>query len=889
MKKLSIAILAAASLFAAAASAQSLRLNEYEVFEENGISVLVYSNQYNGMFCDEKTAGIELIQHGERIATGGGVRLMNTPEQWDIYPDLLRREVDRARQTVDMGFEYPDYGFRPRIVVSARGTGFTISVYLDEAVPEKLAGKAGLNLEFFPASYHGKTVYVDGKSLILPNYPAGDTQMRPVSEKIPQFFGLSTFDDRGRGEFIVPEPFSRGHKLVLAPEDDDLRVAVSSEREILLFDGRNLAQNGTFVLRTLLPAGQTGKVVEWTVQPAYDVNWIRKPNIGFSQVGYTPGQKKVAVLELDKRDALAPSARIWRIAEDGSRQLAKEVRVAEWGVFNNRYNYARVDFSDVREPGLYCIEYKGVRTNPFPVDANVYAGTWYPTMDVWLPVQMDHMEVNEGYRIWHGRSHMDDALQAPPGYEQMDGYRQGPETNTKYAPYEHIPGLAVGAWYDAGDFDIQSGTVIGLTQQFATLWETLRPERDQTFIDQQTQFVDIHRPDGIPDVIQQCEHGVLNINAQVENIGFVAQGIVQPTMHQYHHLGDGSTITDGRIYDPSMPVYVIRGDYSGTRDDRFAFTTNGGNPAGQMSTIAALAAAARVLKAYNPELAERSLRNALKLWEENFEAADPARMAGGMGFGGFGGWGDGRVSAAIELWKTTGEKKYRDFFEPLVLAQIKPVEMPAMNRNWSGTGRQGVARGVEVPQGPLISGAGGMWGGFGRGANLSTALSLYPDMDAEFQAQVRAALPAYVEGLAKQAEGSPYGVPISGRSWGGNEQILGWALNCYAVWKLFPDAIDPELVLSGLNYLYGCHPYSNVSFINSVGVNTKKVAYGNNRADYTVIPGGIVPGLLLMAPDYMENKDDYPFLWGENECCTRNVVQFVTLSLAAEEITATLK
>jgi hypothetical protein len=498
------------------------------------------------------------------------------------------------------------------------------------------------------------------------------------------------------------------------------------------------------------------------------------------------------------------------------------------------------------------------------------------------------MEVNEGYRIWHGRSHMDDALQAPPGYEQMDGYRQGPETNTKYKAYEHIPNLAVGAWYDAGDFDIQSGTVIGLTQQFATLWEEFRPERDQTYIDQKTQFVDIHRPDGVPDVIQQCEHGVLNINAQVENIGFVAQGIVQGTMHQYHHLGDASTITDGFVYDASLAPYEQRGLFTGTRDDRFAFTSNGGNPAGQMSTIAALAAAARVLKPYNPELAERSLRNALKLWNENFEAADPARNAMG-GFGGFGGFGDGRVSAAIELWKTTGEKKYRDFFEPLVLAQIKPIEMPAMNRAWTGAGRQGVARGVEVPQGPVLSDMGGMWGGFGRGgANLSTALTLYNDMDADFQAQVRAALPAYVEGLVKQAESSPYGVPISGRSWGGNEQILGWALNCYAVWKLFPDAIDPELVLAGLNYLYGCHPYSNVSFITAVGVKTKKVAYGNNRADYTVIPGGLAPGLLLMAPDYMENKDDYPFHWGENECCTRNVVQLVTIALAAEEITAAL-
>ena len=152
--------------------------------------------------------------------------------------------------------------------MAAKGTAFTLSVYLDEPLPAKLEGKAGLNLEFFPASYHGKTVYVDGKSLILPNYPAGDTQMRPVSEKIPQFFGLSTFDDRGRGEFIDPEPFAAGKRLVMAPEDDDLRVAVSSEQGICLFDGRNLAQNGTFVLRTLLPAGKTGKVVEWTVQPS---------------------------------------------------------------------------------------------------------------------------------------------------------------------------------------------------------------------------------------------------------------------------------------------------------------------------------------------------------------------------------------------------------------------------------------------------------------------------------------------------------------------------------------------------------------------------------------------------------------------------------------------
>ena len=450
---------------------------------------------------------------------------------------------------------------------------------------------------------------------------------------------------------------------------------------------------------------------------------------------------------------------------------------------------------------------------------------------------------------------MDDALQAPLNYEQQDGYRQGPVTNTKYKPLEHIPGLTVGAWYDAGDFDIQSGTVIGLTQQFAFLWDLFHEDRDQTYIDQKTQFVDIHRPDGLPDVLQQCEHGLLNVIAQVENIGFVAQGIVQGNMWQYAHIGDAVTQTDGLVYNPSLRPYDVVGGTSGTYDDRVAFTSNY-SPAGQMSTIAAMAAAARALKDYNPELSAKALKLAVKLWDENFEAADPANMAANPNGRRFN-FGDQRTGAAVQLWRATGEQKYKDFFLPKVLEQLKPSAAPAT-------------------------------GGYRGGSNLSTALELYPLMDKDFQKAVKAAVPAYVKGVEAAAAENPYGVPVSGRGWGGTEIALGWAYNNYLVWKYFPDMIDPELVLNGMHFIFGRHPYSNVSFITSVGVNTKKVAYGNNRGDYTVIPGGIVPGLMLMNPDFMEHKDDYPFHWGENECCTRNVPQFVMLTLGAEEITKAL-
>lgn len=271
------------------AHAQQWTLNgDMGYLEQRGSNILVYNNLYNGGFCDEKLAGIEIIQRGERISTGGGVRLMNTPEQWDIYAMMTNRTVNPDDQSIEVDLNYEDYGFTYKMRVMTRDKGAVMQVILDKPVPENLVGKAGLNLEFFPASYFGKNFLMDGKARILPKYPQHDTEVHPISEKIPQYFGESTFDDRGRGEFLVPLPLATGHQLTLAPEDDNLCVSISSEAEVSIYDGRLLAQNGTFVVRSLLPAGKTGTVLEWYVEPKVDPNWVRKPNIGLQQIGYTP-------------------------------------------------------------------------------------------------------------------------------------------------------------------------------------------------------------------------------------------------------------------------------------------------------------------------------------------------------------------------------------------------------------------------------------------------------------------------------------------------------------------------------------------------------------------------------------------------------------------------
>src|SRR5690606_28020730 len=178
-----------------------------------------------------------------------------------------------------------------------------ISVYLDKPVPGKLEGKAGFNLEFLPSKYWGKTYLMDGRLHRFSRYVTGNNTTKPNSEKLKQFKGYVTSDDRGTGRFIEPLPLETGHKLLLAPDDPERTVKITSkDTDLMLFDGRVLAQNGWYVVRSVLPAGKTGKVLTWTIEPNAINGWVREPNIGFSQVGYLPTQPKGAVIELDKKD-----------------------------------------------------------------------------------------------------------------------------------------------------------------------------------------------------------------------------------------------------------------------------------------------------------------------------------------------------------------------------------------------------------------------------------------------------------------------------------------------------------------------------------------------------------------------------------------------------------
>jgi endoglucanase len=801
-------------------SGQDLKLNDLEYFETQGVNVLVYNNLFTGGFNDEKTAGIELIHHGVRTAQGGAVRLSNTPEQWDLVPAIPTRKVDRATNTIESVLRYEDYDFESRVVVTAKGKGVEISVYLDKPVPKALEGSAGFNLEFLPSQYWAKTYLMDGRINRFPRYVVGNTITKPNSEKLKQYKGYVTSDDRGTGRFIDPLPLETGRTILMAPDEPERLIKITSQdADLMLFDGRMLAQNGWFVVRSLFPAGKTGKVLTWTIEPNTINGWVREPNIGFSQVGYLPSQPKVSVIELDKKDKPLAKASIYKIGNDGKATEVFSGNIVSWGDYY-KYHYVKFDFSSVKTPGIYYIQYGDFKTNNFLIENNVYDKITDATSDIWIPIHMNHMFVNEGYRVWHGEPFKEGYLQAPPNTDHFDMHRQGPTTDTKYKALELIPGLNIGGFFDAGDFDIETGANIGVVQNFVQTWEYFKPLRDQTFVDQQQRYVDLHRPDGTPDVLQFIEHGTLNLVAQAEIIGHMAQTLSNSVLDNYHHLGDAVSITDGLPYNPNLGPHEVAPDgrSSGVKDDMWAFTSR--NAGLDLRAATMFAATSRALKGYNDDLSARALQQSKRLLKEATEilANQPQNNRG------FGGGAD--ISTNLQLYISTGEQQYADKYQELL--------WPALERNVSFI--------------------------------ILTALHGIPHMDATFKEKLRPYVLKYKEYIDSLETENPYGVPIGLGNWAGSGGVVSFGTTICFANTHFPDIIDASHAFKTTNWLFGCHPYHNYSLVATVGAaRPKAVFYGNNRADFSFIPGNVAPGILFRQPDHFENYDDWPFLWGQNE------------------------
>jgi endoglucanase len=804
-------------------NSQSLKINENEYFEKPGLNVMVFFDIYP----EGHQGAVGIIQNGTRVATNGDLRLEPTPGQWQPIPKIGKRTVDKAKNEISVkctypdssinrkGFnpvEYPDLYFTYHVRVVGEGNKFRILVDLDKPLPAGWEKKVGFNFELFPAILFGKSWYLDQQSGIFPTQANGPMQK----------------DVDGNWQAF---PMATGKKLTIAPETAAQTIIIESKGQPLqLMDGRFYHNNGWFVVRSLVTPGKTVGAIEWVVDCNVLENFKSKPVVHLSQIGYHPNQQKIAVIEVDKNETSIEKASLLRISEDGG---LKEIRSAEpqkWGKFL-RFNYYQFDFSDIKTPGMYQLKYAGYKTEPFQISNTVYdRNVWQPVVEYFLPVQMCHMRINEGYRVWHGLCHMDDALMAPIDTNHFDGYKQGHSTLTKFKPLDQVPGLNRGGWHDAGDYDLRVESQAGEVWILSQAYELFHPEWDQTTVDQKNHLVEIHRPDGKNDLLQQIEHGTISILAGYQSLGRLYRGIIENNLRQYVHLGDAATISDGLKYNPKLKKDEVTAMESGVLDDRLVFTEE--NPGRELEVAKDLACGARVLKGFNDTLASQSITTAEALYA-GVDAGKNQRSAGS------------KINAAVELLITTGNLKYQND----ILKYVQP-EILKRSEVIASVGR--VLKKINDPK---------------------------------LTEMIETAAKNYKTEVDKVQKENPFGVPYRPQIWGDGWNVQSFGVTQYFLQKNFPEIYDSKYMLNALNFVLGNHPGENTSsFVSGVGSRSVLQAYGVNRADRSFIPGGSVSGTGIIRPDFPELKE-WPYFWQQTEYVLGGgATNFMFLVLAAKDV-----
>jgi hypothetical protein len=653
------------TIIAATAQAQTFRLNSEGYFSAGGTDVMAFSDFYP----EGHQGGVCIIMNGRRIATNGDIRLEATPGQWQPVPKQVNRKVESGRISTTLCFPdssrhmtgfnpmvYPDWYVNYTVTVEPHDKGILVTVDLDKPVPDFLLGKAGFNLEFFPGELFGKPWVMDQENGIYPQQPNSPLLLLHTNRGHDgNFFAgrgqeadLAQLDGKGysplRADDIIAAPYAVGRIFTSRPDDQTQKIRVESfTGDLKLYDGRMNHNNGWFVLRSEIAAGATKGAVRWLISPAVDEQWRYPAVIQTSQVGYLTGLSKPIVIETDKRETSIMEAQLVRIGADGE-VIVRRVQPKLWGTFL-RYRYLTTNFSDVTEPGLYQVRYGTSRSSVFRISEDVYdRGVWQPVIEYFLPVQMCHMRVSEKYRIWHDACHLDDALMARVG-NHIDGYDQRPGLS-RYAEGEKVPGVNIGGWHDAGDFDLRVESQAGESYILALAYEQFHPDIDVTAIDHQCHHVEIHEPDGRNDILQQVENGALTVVRSYQVLGRLYRGIICNSLRQYAMLGDAAAMTDGII---------------GNEDDRWIFTED--NPMRALSTAAQLAGAARVLLGFNDELSKECQQIAADIYQQT-------QVSGNLT--------GAKLQAAVELYLTTNNAEYLDF----VLSQQELITMNIGRTGW---------------------------------------------------------------------------------------------------------------------------------------------------------------------------------------------------------------
>jgi endoglucanase len=493
--------------------------------------------------------------------------------------------------------------------------------------------------------------------------------------------------------------------------------------------------------------------------------------IKVDQVGYPVDGPKVALV-----DAPAETFVLKR-SSDGAVVFHGKLASAELDS-DTGDKVQSADFSSFRQPGKYYLEVPGVgRSWNFEVGANVYQRAYYLAMRGFYG-QRCGTAVDLGPEF--------------PGYSHPACHQHGEFHSSSGARGERDN---VGGWHDAGDYGryvVNSGVSTG-TLLWA--WE---------MFGQKLKGISLHIPEtgnGTPDILNEARWNLAWMLKMQDD-----DGGAWHKQTSEHFSGFVAP------QDDTLPSEVIG---TGTAPYKSTCAT------ADLAAVGAIAA--RVYKPFDAKFAEQALDAARKAWAWTEKNPDVTfRNPAGVSTGEYGDASckDERLWAAAELWRTTGEAAYNEFFLQNYAAYLPSLDAPPLE-NWNALAPMALRTYVLAKR---------------KGANAKAAQA------------IRERTLASARAIVERTRSNPYRVSMQTKDyiWGSNGVAAEYGMDLLIANVLHPEKSFVDASRDNLHYLLGRNTFS-LSWVTQLGEHSFQ--HPHHRPSGSGKQSGPWPGLLSGGPN----------------------------------------
>jgi len=507
--------------------------------------------------------------------------------------------------------------------------------------------------------------------------------------------------------------------------------------------------------------------------PAFLLHATENPTLAIKvdQVGYLAEGPKVAVVSVP-----AKTFEIRR-SSDGKVEFHGSLGPAALDPLTGD-TVQVADFSRLRLPGSYYVQVPGVgKSWTFRVSRNVYDHAYFLAMRGFYGQRcgtaVDLGPDFPGYA--HAACHLHGEFHPSSG-------ATGPRNN-------------LGGWHDAGDYGrymVNSGVTTGtLLWAWEIFGRKLRP----------IQLKIPESGNGTPDFLNEVRWNLKWMLAMQDSDGGAWHK--QTSEHFPGFIAPDQDTLPSEVIGTGAPPYKST---CATAD---------------LAAVAAIAA--RVYKPYDPQFAAQTLDAARRAWSWAEQHPDVTfRNPPGITTGEYGDWSckDERLWAAAELWRTTGEAAYHQFFLENYAAYLPSLDSPP-SENWSSLG-------------PM--------------ALRSYALSRRKDVDAKAQAAISQRILQAARAIVAYTAASPYRVSLQARNfvWGSNGIAAQYGMDLLIANQIAPNPDFVNTARDNLHYLLGRNTFS-LCWVTQLGEHS--VEHPHHRPSGSGKQPGAWPGLLAGGPN----------------------------------------